>query len=215
MLTELPEIAGQGDEFAPVGARNGEGGKQHQQRGEGALGEGGPDQQRQQRQAEHQRPETAQRGAGRGAPLLGRKQGPIGLGGSLLELGVGLAAHRLVAAYLAVLVDGGDVGVDPVIAAILAAVFHHSPPGVALLEAIPEVGEGGLGHVGVANQVVVVADQFIDLVTGDAAEGGVGVGNDAAQIRGGNELHVGGKFHFTVHDLGVFAGHKGKLRSVC
>ena len=56
----------------------------------GALGEGGPDQQRQQQQAEHQRPETAQRGAGWGAPLLGRKQGPIGLGGSLLELGSGL-----------------------------------------------------------------------------------------------------------------------------
>jgi hypothetical protein len=66
------------------------------------------------------------------------------------------------------------------------------PARVALLEAIPEVGEGGLGHVGVAYQVVVVADQFIDLVTGDAAEGGVGVGDDAAQIRGGDELHVGG-----------------------
>jgi peroxiredoxin (alkyl hydroperoxide reductase subunit C) len=38
---------------------------------------------------------------------------------------------------------------------------------------------------------------------------------NTAKNNGGIELHVGGKFHFTVHDLGVFAGHKGKLRSVC
>ena len=64
-----------------------------------------------------------------------------------------------------------------------------------------------------AHQVVVVADQLVDMVAGDAAESGVGVGDDAAQVSGGDELFVGGELHFTVHDLCVFAGHRGKLRS--
>ncbi|MNZ50208.1 hypothetical protein D3C78_679930 [compost metagenome] len=214
LLAEPLEVAWQRDELAPVSAGDGQQGQQHQQHRQGPLGEGRPAKEHQHQQAEQQGSGTVQGGQLAGAALFGLEQGLIGLGGDLLELGFGLAAHRLVAAYLAVLVDGGHIGVDPVIAAILAAVLDHATPGVALLEAIPEVGEGGLGHVGVTHQVVVVSDQFIDMVAGDAAEGGVGVGDDAAQIRGGDELHVGGELNFTVLDLDVFAGHKDKLRCV-
>jgi len=88
-------------------------------------------------------------------------------------------------------------------------------PGFALLEASPEVGEGGLGHVGVAYQVVIVTDQLLDGVAGDAAEGGVGVGDHPAQIRGGNQLFVGRKLHFAVQGMDVSAGHRNTLRCSC
>lgn len=148
MLAEALEVAWQRDELAPVSAGDGQQGQQHQQHRQSPLREGRPAKEPQHQQAEQQGSDTVQGGQLAGATLFGLEQGLIGLGGDLLELGFGLAAHRLVAAYLAVLVDGGHIGVDPVIAAILAAVLDHATPGVALLRRSQRSAKAALGMSG-------------------------------------------------------------------
>ncbi len=209
------QIERQGEELAPVGAADEQQGQQHQQGGHGPLAGEGPAHQAEQQQGDGRCAHPGKGGEGAAGTALGLEQGLVGLAGDALELGIGLAAHRLVAADPVALVDGGHIGIDPVVAAILAAVLHHATPGLALLEAGPEIGEGRLGHVWVAHQIVVVADQLVDRVAGDAAEGGVGVGDHPAQIRGGDQLFVGRKLHFAVQGMDVSAGHRNTLRCSC
>ena len=99
------------------------------------------------------------------------------LGGADLG-GAGLGAHRLIFHHPAVALYRGDIGIDPVVIAVLAAVLHQAHPTVASLEGLPQMGEGDGRHVRVANHVVVVAEQLgaaeaadVDKVLVDVADG--------------------------------------------
>ncbi|MNC14548.1 hypothetical protein D3C75_623310 [compost metagenome] len=97
-------------------------------------------------------------------------------------------AHRLVFDDLLPFVeDGGDIGIDPVELAALGAVLHQSHPALALLQSLPHIGEGGPGHVGVANQVVRDPFHLGGAVASHVAEVLVGIGDVAGGVRGRNQ----------------------------
>ena len=99
-------------------------------------------------------------------------------------------AHRLVTGDLAVLEDGGDEGVHPVVIPVLAAVLHHPHPCLALLDGVPQVLEGGGGHVRVADDVVGLLQQLLLAETGYPAEILVGRGDAALGVGGGDDVDV-------------------------
>ncbi|CAB3691390.1 hypothetical protein LMG26696_04926 [Achromobacter pulmonis] len=104
-----------------------------------------------------------------------------GVGG--LDLGAArFDPHRGITDGLAAFDDGRDVGQHPVIAPILAAVLDHAGPGFAALDGVPEILEGGLGHVGVAHDVVGRAHQFLAREAADLDERGIGVDDAAAGV---------------------------------
>jgi hypothetical protein len=144
---------------------------------------------------------------GLATPLFGSAQTGIGAGGKVLHLRIGAAAHRLVTIDLALLEEGGDIGIHPVVAAILAAVLHHAAPRLTLLELAPQIGKRGLGHVGVAHHIVVLAHQFGAAVAGHPAEMIVGVGDHTLQIRGGDQLCIGREIDFLINKMGLLFTH--------
>jgi len=102
-----------------------------------------------------------------------------------------LAAHRHEARYLAAFVQGGDMCLDPVMVAILAAILDQAHPGAPGSDVAPHVDKDGRWHVGVAHDVVRLADQFgfaiaTDLdevrIDEDDAAIGIGAGNDQVII---------------------------------
>jgi len=91
-------------------------------------------------------------------------------------------ADRHVAERLLLVAYRHHQRLDPVVIAVLAAVLDHPAPGPARLDGRPEILEGLGRHVGMPDQVVVLADQF---VAGEAAqfdEGLVRIRDDPAQI---------------------------------
>src|SRR3546814_3428883 len=80
------------------------------------------------------------------------------LGGANL-FGLRAGPHRLVFDDLAVAADGCGERADPVVIAVLAAVLDDAHPRPVRLQRLPEVGKGGLGHVGVAHEVVRVRSE--------------------------------------------------------
>ncbi|MCY1182544.1 hypothetical protein D9M73_231090 [compost metagenome] len=98
---------------------------------------------------QHRQPLVAARDGG----LAGIDALVEGLGTADL-LGGWLDPHRLVAGDLAAFEDGRDVGIHPVVVAVLAAVLHHAHPLAPLLQGRPHVGEHGGRHVRVADQIV-------------------------------------------------------------
>nr|GFD52143.1 hypothetical protein [Tanacetum cinerariifolium] len=104
----------------------------------------------------------------------------------------------------------GDVGADPIVVAVLAAVFHHAHPGFALLDGLPHVGEHGGWHVRVADQVVWLADQLLAGKTAEGDKGVIAVGDMAAEVSGGDEALAGGKGTFLLCD-GHVQTHKTTL----
>ncbi len=69
--------------------------------------------------------------------------------------------HRLVTLYLAAVFEGGDVGIHPVVIAALAPVFDNTHPGPTAFQRAPHHTEDCLGHFGVANHIVRLADQLV------------------------------------------------------
>ncbi|EGX99994.1 hypothetical protein AZA_83468 [Nitrospirillum viridazoti Y2] len=84
--------------------------------------------------------------------------------------------------------------------AALGAVLDQPVPGPAGADGGPEVGEGCLGHVGMAHQVVRRADQFLMAESADADEGAVGVGDAARRVGTGDQ-------QFPLAQLHLTAGH--------
>jgi hypothetical protein len=140
--------------------------------------------------AQRLHPAGVQAEAGAAAIAFGGDAGIQGLGGPDL-LARGHLAHREVAGGFAVLHDGRDVGLDPVVVAVLAAVLDQAGPGPAPAHGLPQVLEGLGGHVGVADQVVGLTDQLMVLEAADLDEGAVAVGDDALGVGGGHQHGAG------------------------
>ena len=94
----------------------------------------------------------------------------------------GAAAYRLVTDHLAVLPHRGNIGHDPVKAAILAPVLDNAAPRQLSLEIAPQVGKSVFGHVRMANQVVGLPDQFLARKAADGAEGFIDLGDTPFQV---------------------------------
>ena len=94
----------------------------------------------------------------------------------------GTGAHRLVADDLAVLADRRSIGNDPVETAILAPVLDHAAPRPPLLEVLPHVGKGLRRHVGMADQVVRLADHLFAPETADPGEGFIGLDDVSLEV---------------------------------
>jgi hypothetical protein len=71
--------------------------------------------------------------------------------------------------------------------AVLAAVLDQPGPGHAALDGGPHVGESLGRHVGMADQVLRRAQQFLFLETADLDEVGIDVGDVALEIGLGND----------------------------
>jgi len=74
---------------------------------------------------------------------------------SIINLGTtGFCTHREITGDFSVFGDGCDVGLHPVIIAILATVLYKSMPQLSGLNLLPQVGKGLRWHVRVAHQVM-------------------------------------------------------------
>src|SRR3989344_1127444 len=103
-------------------------------------------------------------------------------------LAVRFAAHRLVADAPAVFLYGRDIGTDPVVIAVLAAVLDDAHPAASSLEVVPHMSEHRRRHVWVAYQVVRTTDEFIAAKSADFDELIIAVGDGAVGIGSGNEV---------------------------
>ncbi|MNN04004.1 hypothetical protein D3C81_1167190 [compost metagenome] len=131
---------------------------------------------------QHRYPDVAA-GDGRFAGI----QPPVQCFGAADLLLGGLDPYRLVPDHLVVFEDRRDVGVDPVMVAIAAAVLDDAHPRAAFLQRRPHVLEHGGRHVGVAHQVVRRADKLLAAVAADVDEGIVGVTDHPALVGGGDQ----------------------------
>jgi hypothetical protein len=86
------------------------------------------------------------------------------------------------------------------VVAVLAPVLHQRGPGLAPFQRGPHVGEGFLGHVRVAHQVVRLALDLFAAEPADVDERLVGVGDAAARVRGGHERCVFREREFPLGD---------------
>lgn len=107
--------------------------------------------------------------------------------GALDLFGGRLDPHRLVADHRALVVDRRDIGADPVVVAVLAAVLDDPHPRAAGFEGGPHVGEHRRRDVGVTDQVVRRGHRLLAAEAADVDEGFVAVGDDAFEIGGGDQ----------------------------
>jgi len=106
-------------------------------------------------------------------------------------------------------VDRHDEGIHPVIVAVLAAVLDQALPRIAGLDRAPEILEGLRRHVGVADDVVVLAFQLFPGKAGELDEDIVGVNERALEIGLRNQVLAFGVRLFDIGDGQVF------LHSIC
>src|SRR3989344_4917087 len=111
----------------------------------------------------------------------------VELVGGLYLVAGGLGAHGHVARGLVALHERGDVGHHPVERAVLAPVLDRGRPRVAAGNGLPHVAVGLLGHVGVSDDVVGLAQQLFLLVPADLDEHRVAVQDAALEIGGGHQ----------------------------
>jgi len=124
------------------------------------------------------------------------------------------AADGAIADNLAVFADRRGIGLDPVEAAILAAVLDQPAPWAAGFEIAPQILEGGGWHVGMADDIVGSADQFFARIAADLDKGVVDRGDDARKVgRRVNEQVIGKK----CLDIGdwLIVAHCMTLHLVC
>ena len=100
----------------------------------------------------------------------------------------GHRAHRCIADHCVVLKHRRYVGQHPVEAAVLASVLDEAAPRLAGLQRGPQIGEGGLGHVRVAHEVVRCAHQLLMRIPADAHERRVGEDDATFEIGAGDEV---------------------------
>ena len=90
---------------------------------------------------------------------------------------------------------------DPVEVAVLAAILDVTDPRTARLEAAPRVLEGLLRHVGMAHDVMRMAEQFALAEAADLDEVAIGIGDHALEIGLGDDA-------LRLADLALRAGHR-------
>ncbi|MNJ65718.1 hypothetical protein D3C77_617480 [compost metagenome] len=94
--------------------------------------------------------------------------------------------------------DRRHIGADPIEIAVLAAILDDAHPGPTVLEVPPHVAEDCLGHVRVAHQIMVAAQQLLAGVATDSRKFIVAVGDDATGIGGRDQALFGGEEAFAV-----------------
>ncbi|MOA21723.1 hypothetical protein D3C78_1422300 [compost metagenome] len=102
-------------------------------------------------------------------------------------------AHRLVTHDPPTFEDGRDVGIDPVVVAVTAAVLDDTHPALAGFQVAPHQLVHRRRHVRVAHQVVRAANQFGLAVATDGGKLRVAVGDQAGGIGSRNQPLIGGK----------------------
>ncbi|CUI28641.1 Uncharacterised protein [Bordetella pseudohinzii] len=102
----------------------------------------------------------------------------------------GLDPHRGVAGHFAVLDDRHGIGQHPIEPAGLVAILDDGQPGPPGLQRMPHVFEHRRRHVGVAHDVVRLAQQFVAREAADFHKGRVAVGDAAFEVRLGNEVLI-------------------------
>ena len=80
--------------------------------------------------------------------------------------------------------NGSDVRIDPVIIAILTAIFYDAHPAFSGLQVAPHHPKNGRWHVRVANQIVWATDQLLTGVAANFRELIIAVGDFTAGISG-------------------------------
>ncbi len=113
----------------------------------------------------------------------------------------GGVAHGHVFHDFAIGPDGGDVGFHPIMITVLTAIFYYAAPGLARLYRIPQVLKRGLGHVGVTDQVMGLADQLRFRIAADLDKVPVDIGDDAFGVGFGDDGLAWGQ-------LDLFLGHR-------
>ncbi len=103
-------------------------------------------------------------------------------------IGSGLDPHRLETDHPAAVEYRCDVGVDPIMVAVLRAVLDDAHPGQALFERAPHVREYGRRYVGVTHDVLGRTDQIVTFKAADFDKGIVAVSDHALHIGGGDEF---------------------------
>ena len=73
------------------------------------------------------------------------------------------------------------------------------------MKGFPEVGKGGLGHVGVSDDAVGLADQLVDGVSAEISEGLVCLGNAALEVGLGVDEGIFGDKGFNTGAEGIGA----------
>ncbi|EXI70357.1 MAG: hypothetical protein AW07_04124 [Candidatus Accumulibacter sp. SK-11] len=140
-----------------------------------------------------------------GQPLISLTDPLVG-GGCGIDLGARRpAAYRLIADDLAAFTDRRDIRDHPVEAAVLAPVLDDRAPRTATLQLVPEVGEGLAGHVGVADDVVRLADHFLALEAADAGERFIGLDDHALEVGAGVDERVLGQHRLDIVHRQVLA----------
>ncbi|CAJ3273494.1 Uncharacterised protein [Burkholderia pseudomallei] len=107
-----------------------------------------------------------------------------------------LRAHRHVADELAVANHGCRVRAHPVMIAVLAAVLDDCRPRAAGLQRRPHVGERFGRHVGMPNEIVRLADDFVALEPAHLNERGVRVRHIALRVGRRHQGRIVGKIVF-------------------
>lgn len=103
-----------------------------------------------------------------------------------------------------------DVGLHPVVAAVLVAVADQARPRLAAAQGSPEVGEHAGGHLRVPHDVVRHADGLLRRQPRGPLEGRVGVGDAALRIGDGDDGRVAG-----AGGCGVQGSRQEGLQSRC
>ena len=109
---------------------------------------------------------------------------------------------------LAALDDGRHIGDDPIVVAILAAVFHHTGPRQAGLQHAPQIIEGLGRHVGMAHEIVRRSHQLFLGEAADFDEIRIDVSDAAFEVGLGHDGLLGAEFHFVGSD-GEIGTHGG------
>jgi len=126
-------------------------------------------------------------------------------------LGRRLDPHRLVTHHTLVFENRGYISVDPIVVAVLAAVFDDAHPRRTLFQGAPHMLEDCGRHVRVAHQIVRRTYQLLTRKSADFPERIVAVGDDAFGIGRGNQPLLRGKCAFALSD-GLVITHVVSIR---
>ena len=102
------------------------------------------------------------------------------------DFGTGrFGSDRHVADQTAIATHGRRVGAYPVVVTVLAPVLYQRGPRLSAFQGGPHVREGLFGHVGMAHDVVRLADDLFRIESTDRDERRVGVADAALRVRDG------------------------------
>ena len=124
-------------------------------------------------------------------------------------LGSGSDLQRDVAHDFALGADfGRDRGADPIVIAIGAAVLDHANPAATGLQRLPHIGEGRWRHIGVADQIMGLADQLLAGEATDRDERPIGVRDGVLHVSSTDQKGVLGNITIALRYWAVVAHGK-------